>query len=196
MDTKVDTELKTQRCTYCHKTKPVTEFKIKKDKQLTKLCISCLNRRNEYMAKHKCPHGKRPARCRQCHGSEICEHNKYITHCKFCRSTLHLANLVCCRFNREVGGGTKSEVQKHLGCTFEEFKEYINKQLVNHPDWTWQNFGKLWNLDHDTPINYNNPTIEEVFQRFHYTNVQVLSVHDNSSKGNRYIGKPEAKNDE
>ena len=53
---------------------------------------------------------------------------------------------------------------------------------------TWENYGKIWHIDHIVPINYNNPTLEEVIKRLHYLNTQPLWASENISKGNRYIG--------
>ena len=48
---------------------------------------------------------------------------------------------------------------------------------------TWDNYGE-WHIDHITPLKYNNPSLEEVIERLHYTNTQPLWAEDNLSKGN------------
>ena len=53
----------------------------------------------------------------------------------------------------------------------------------------WQNHGKLWHIDHKIPLKYNNPTLEEVIQRLHYTNTQPLYATENIAKGNRFISR-------
>lgn len=53
---------------------------------------------------------------------------------------------------------------------------------------TWENYGKIWHIDHIVPINYKNPTLDEVIKRLHYLNTQPLWASENISKGNRYIG--------
>lgn len=74
---------------------------------------------------------------------------------------------------------------EYLGCTIEEFKEHITKQFKEGMD--WNNYGE-WEIDHIIPIKYNEPTLEEVIERLHYTNTQPLWKPENAAKGNRYIG--------
>lgn len=52
---------------------------------------------------------------------------------------------------------------------------------------TWDNYGKYWEIDHKIPIQWGNPTIEQVARRLHYTNTQPLSKKENLEKGNRYV---------
>ena len=52
---------------------------------------------------------------------------------------------------------------------------------------SWENYGKVWEIDHIIPLMFENPTIEEIKERLHYKNTQPLWVYENYSKGNRYI---------
>ena len=54
--------------------------------------------------------------------------------------------------------------------------------------YNWDNYGTEWEFDHIIPIAYNNPTKEEVIDRLSFDNVQPLSIKENQSKGNRFIG--------
>jgi len=74
---------------------------------------------------------------------------------------------------------------EYLGCEIEEFREYIENQFTE--GMTWENYGE-WHIDHIIPLQYKNPTMEEVVKRLHFTNTQPLWASDNMSKGNRYIG--------
>jgi hypothetical protein len=88
-----------------------------------------------------------------------------------------------------VRHGLKANKSKHsieyLGCPIDEFKQHIEKQFKE--GMTWDNHGE-WHIDHIVPLKYNNPTIEEVIERLHYTNTQPLLASENMSKGNRFIG--------
>ncbi len=53
---------------------------------------------------------------------------------------------------------------------------------------TWENYGKVWHVDHIIPLLYSEPTMKEVEARLHYTNTQPMFAVENMSKGNRYIG--------
>ena len=52
---------------------------------------------------------------------------------------------------------------------------------------SWDNYGE-WEIDHIIPLKYNNPSIEEVQERLHYSNTQPLWARENRAKGNRHIG--------
>jgi hypothetical protein len=73
-----------------------------------------------------------------------------------------------------------------LGCTFEEFKLYLESKFE---DWmTWENRGLYngefnygWDIDHIIPTS-SAKTEEEIIKLNHYTNLQPLC-----SKINRYI---------
>lgn len=76
---------------------------------------------------------------------------------------------------------TKSE--KILGCTFEEFRKYIESKF--EPWMTWDNYGKYngefnfgWDLDHIIPTS-SIKNEEDAFKLNHYTNFQPLCSHVN-----------------
>lgn len=79
---------------------------------------------------------------------------------------------------------------KILGCSFAEFKTYIEQQFES---WmTWENHGmynenKLtWHLDHIIPVA-SSKTEEELIKLNHYTNFQPLLAIDNIRKSNKLI---------
>jgi hypothetical protein len=57
---------------------------------------------------------------------------------------------------------------------------------------TWTNYGAVWQIDHITPLGYRldgiAPTNEQKIARLHYTNTQPLTVQENQTKHNRFIG--------
>lgn len=71
-----------------------------------------------------------------------------------------------------------------LGCSFEQFKLYIELQFL--PWMNWNNHGKYkkdvfnygWDLDHIVPVS-SAKTKEELLKRYHYTNYQPLCVQIN-----------------
>jgi hypothetical protein len=81
-------------------------------------------------------------------------------------------------------GYTKnSKTNKYLGCTFKEFKQYLENKFTK--DMTWENAGK-WHLDHIYPISLAKDE-QEVIRLNHYTNFQPLWAIDNIKKGNKII---------
>jgi len=91
-------------------------------------------------------------------------------------------------FRKNISENLKS-TEDILGCTFEEFRLYIEKQFLNWMN--WDNRGNVcgteliyncsWDLDHIIPISYAK-TEEEVYMLNHWSNFQPLC-----SKVNRDI---------
>ena len=70
-----------------------------------------------------------------------------------------------------------------LGCTFEEFKIYLESKFDDKMN--WDNQGTYWHMDHIIPIS-SAETEEDVYRLNHYTNFQPLYWLDNLKKGNKY----------
>lgn len=75
------------------------------------------------------------------------------------------------------------KTQEILGCSFEEFKIYLEEQFDENMN--WDNQGSYWHMDHKKPISLAMNE-EEVYELNHYTNFQPLYWEDNLSKGNKY----------
>ena len=82
----------------------------------------------------------------------------------------------------KMGYKKNSKTSNILGCSFEEFKSYIESKF--NDNMTWENYGE-WHLDHKTPVSWAS-TEEEVYELNKYENFQPLWEFDNLSKGNRY----------
>jgi hypothetical protein len=72
--------------------------------------------------------------------------------------------------------------QDILGCSFEEFKIYLESMFDENMN--WENQGTYWHLDHIIPISSAN-TKEEVYKLNHYTNFQPLYWLENIKKSNK-----------
>jgi len=89
---------------------------------------------------------------------------------------------------RYNGYSKKSKSYEILGCTYEEFSEYLESKFE---EWMcWDNYGKYngelnygWDMDHIKPISSANSE-EEILKLNHFTNFQPLC-----SKVNRDIKK-------
>lgn len=80
------------------------------------------------------------------------------------------------------GYSKKSRTFEILGCTFEEFKIYIEKQFQE--GMSWKNHGE-WHLDHKIPISWANNEVE-VYELSKFTNFQPLWADENMKKKNYY----------
>jgi hypothetical protein len=89
---------------------------------------------------------------------------------------------------RKNGYTKKSKTQEILGCSFVEFKNYLESKFENWMDWKNRglyngDFNYGWDIDHIIPIS-SATTEEELIKLNHYTNLQPLC-----SKVNRDIKK-------
>jgi len=80
-------------------------------------------------------------------------------------------------------------VRDYIGCSFEEFSEYIESKFKKGMSWkNWNSFG--WHLDHIRPLcSFNLNKESEVKKCFNYTNYQPLWKEENEEKGAKYEGK-------
>jgi hypothetical protein len=81
-----------------------------------------------------------------------------------------------------MGYKKNSKTSNILGCSFEEFKSYIESQF--NDNMSWKNYGE-WHLDHKIPVSWAE-TEEQIYELNRYTNFQPLWSFDNLSKGNKY----------
>ena len=71
---------------------------------------------------------------------------------------------------KKKGYTKKSKTYQILGCTYEEFKEHLERQFTK--GMTWENYGD-WHLDHIYPVSLAENE-EELIKLNHYTNFQPL----------------------
>lgn len=85
---------------------------------------------------------------------------------------------------KNQGYSKKSYTNEILGCSYEEFKEYIENQFKE--GMSLENHGE-WHIDHKIPISWAT-TEDEVYLYNKYNNFQPLWGFENISKLNRYSG--------
>jgi hypothetical protein len=84
---------------------------------------------------------------------------------------------------RKNGYTKKSKCYEILQCSFEHFKEHIEKQFTNGMN--WGNQGQ-WHLDHIYPVSKAKDE-EHLIKLNHYTNFQPLWAEDNLKKSNKIL---------
>jgi hypothetical protein len=90
---------------------------------------------------------------------------------------------------RNNGYTKKSRTFEILGCTYEEFKQHIERQFA--VGMSWDNRSE-WHLDHIYPISLAKNELD-VIKLNHYTNFQPLWIIDNLLKGNKVIANTQIK---
>lgn len=80
------------------------------------------------------------------------------------------------------GYSKKTKTYRILGCSYEEFKIYLENKFTE--DMNWDNLGE-WQIDHIIPVS-SAKTEEEMIKLNHYLNLQPLWESDNIRKGNKF----------
>jgi hypothetical protein len=110
-------------------------------------------------------------------------HNEYQKRSYRTNHNFKIVNLLRNRFRKLVKRNFKKKsVLKLLGCTTQDFRNYIESKFI--PGMSWSNHG-IWHLDHIIPCNYfmeNIQNLETQEKCFHFTNYQPLYSLDNSFK--------------
>lgn len=71
-----------------------------------------------------------------------------------------------------------------LGCSIEYAQKHLEKQFK--PEMTWENHGRIWEIDHKTPCaSFDLTYVEQQQKCFNYTNLQPLTISENRSKGKK-----------
>ena len=68
---------------------------------------------------------------------------------------------------------------KYLGCSIEEYKQFLEKQFDENMN--WDNHGIYWEIDHIIMLK-SAKNIDELINLFHYSNTRPLILSDNRSK--------------
>ena len=112
--------------------------------------------------------------------------NKYYSDRKkndsFFKFKLSVRNLIYYSFKRRFSTKSKKTIEI-LGCTFEYFKNHIEKQF--NESMNWDNYGSYWEFDHIVQLA-TSTNEEELLKLNHYSNFQPLEVEKNRSKNYKY----------
>lgn len=78
------------------------------------------------------------------------------------------------RVSTVLKNNLKSHSTKELlGCSIQECRNYLENQFK--PEMTWDNYGKVWEIDHIKPCSsFNFLNKDDQHKCFHYTNLQPL----------------------
>ena len=78
---------------------------------------------------------------------------------------------------------SKNTIQ-YLGIKTKYLKKYLEHKF--QPGMSWENYGKVWHIDHIIPISVVDTSKEENIKFvFHYRNLQPMFAKDNMRKSNK-----------
>lgn len=99
-----------------------------------------------------------------------------------------LSRLLRGRFNKAVKNkAKKGSAVRDLGCSILGFKLYIENQFED--GMTWENHGKVWELDHVVPLCcYDLTDFMEVQEACNWLNIQPLRKEENHAKNRFFDG--------
>lgn len=144
-----------------------------------KVCIKCENIKNiESFVNDSSKKDGKSSRCRDCS-------NQYSKIRKKSDSLFKIKSAIRSLISKSIskmGYSKNSKTQQILGCSFDEFKLFIESKFED--GMSWDNYGD-WYLDHKSPISFAK-TEEDILKLNYYTNFQPLWKIENISKGNRY----------
>ena len=99
---------------------------------------------------------------------------------------------ICSRMLRraiKVGYKKKQKTMHHFGCSTNELMSHLQSKFKSGMN--WNNYGKIWEVDHIVPCDSFNLTDDfQVRLCNHFTNLQPMLVHLNRRKSNKFIGNP------
>lgn len=138
-----------------------------------------LKRTSQYRKNHLELYRKYTAKWRE--NNPNYKKERYKTNLLFkLRENLRTRVYIAIKNNHKAGSAVRD-----LGCSIEEFKEYIENKF--QLGMSWNNWGE-WHLDHIIPLSsFNLSNREQFLKACHYTNYQPLWAIDNLKKSNKVI---------
>ena len=171
--------MKKKKCTKCNKIKLFNEFNNNKrtHDKLSFYCKKCNSEsrvidQRKWRENNPEEYKKRNREYkRKLYSSNPLHHLK-----QNCRDRLNLAT-------KNVGFTKNGSSKELLGCNYNTLKEHLEEQFTG--GMSWDNQGE-WHIDHIIPLSSANNK-EELYQLFHYKNLQPLWAKDNLSKGKKLL---------
>jgi len=105
-------------------------------------------------------------------------------------SNYRLCSNLRCRLNKALAGKNKSaSTLTLLGCSIEELKQHLQQTAIKngYKDFDIESYSGLeYHVDHIKPCSsFNLEDPEEQRQCFNWSNLQILTAHDNLKKGRK-----------
>ena len=93
--------------------------------------------------------------------------------------------------NLKFGDKKDSSFAKIVGYSYGDAKKHLEKQFEPHMN--WNNYGKVWQVDHIVPLNYFKTKEQFTKRGWALKNLQPLEKELNVAKQDLYVGNPKTK---
>jgi hypothetical protein len=148
-----------------------------------KICLDCreYKDRGDYYVSRNCTDGLRPM-CKKCANIR---HNEYAKNKRKTDPMFRLSSSIRTYLHKSLKAGncTKSQLtESYLGCSIDRFKNYISVWFED--DWSWDNYGKIWEIDHIIPI-CSIKCEDDAKIVWHFTNMRAASIAENRLKSGK-----------
>lgn len=178
---------------YLKNKEKIKEWKENNKETLKEYCLKNKEKTKEYQKQYRLDNKQQLSEKKKKYNKINSQHinkqknNKKQTDLLF-KLTCNIRSLICHSIKRQ-GYAKKSRTYQILGCTYEEFKQHLERQFTFGMN--WENQGE-WHLDHVYPVSLAKDE-QELIKLNHYTNFQPLWAIDNLLKGNKVIANTQIK---
>ena len=173
-----------KKCNKCKEEKPLSEFNKNKSRKdgLSYKCKGCDREQSKTHRQNNKDYFKEYFKTHYQNNKE--QYNKYNKTYIITRyhndPQFKLKYLLRDRIYKSIKNRSNSS-QELLGCDIETYYNYLEKQFTK--DMTWDNHGKVWEIDHTIPLNTFDLEDEgEQFKAFNYRNTRPLPITENRSR--------------
>jgi hypothetical protein len=87
---------------------------------------------------------------------------------------------------KQHGTSKRDGFAKYLGCNRSFFYAHIESQFKR--GMTWDNYGKVWHIDHIIPVStFDHRDKEQAFKCWHFSNLRPMFAVENMKKGAKIV---------
>ena len=175
-----------KQCTKCYKTKPLTEFYLKKDGYRRGECLECFSQQGMAWAR------KNKEKMREFHRNYYAKVKKgerpHRYEASKIRSSNHkiIKNIVSCKKLGKEISVREETFFKHFGCSGKVFIQRFERYFEKNPGMGWHNYG-AWHMDHIKPMKeFSLDTKANRKLCNYYTNLRPVWAKFNMKKSAKY----------